>query len=117
MQEKNQRPKPAPRKGYWTTSLKIATYLRMAGMKETIASAESIEKIPKGLISFYYEDGDLARDILSGFKKDEMFHLQFACYYEVMGIIHGKRPEKNAAPETTANETEEPANETSNNRD
>jgi len=75
---------------YFTKSVKVATYLRLYGISETNTSDKVTERNPKGLVVFYYEDGDRVRNALLSYKDDTDFHDQFDCYYEVMRVIHGK---------------------------
>jgi len=84
-------------RGYWTKSVKVASYLRLMGnLAETSVSNKVTDKNPRGLIVFYYEDGDRVRDILRDYKDDVDFHDIFDCYYQVRSVIHAKNKQAKA---------------------
>ena len=86
------------KRGYSTTSVKAATYLRYAGnMVESRTSKEISEKNPRGRMRFHYDDGDRAWDIMKGYNDDEAFQTQFNCYFEVMDVVCGRKPEAKEA--------------------
>ena len=86
------------KRGYWTKSVKVAAYLRLMGnLAETSVSNKVTDKNPKGLVVFYYEDGDRVKDILNEYKDDAEFHDILDCYYQAKGVIHAKIKEAKAA--------------------